>query len=111
MERFADRYPNEVSGGQAQRAAIARALGVEPRVLLLDEVHTGLDIEQLGFVNEKLSELVAGGVCVVVATHSINFVRRFASRLVLVKEASLTVYPDPSAVDDLPYFAQLEANG
>ena len=86
MEGFVDRYPNEVSGGEAQRAALARALALKPTVILIDEAHGGLDLEQQATVNQQLVKLRSTGVGLVVVTHSISFARRYGDTLLVVED-------------------------
>lgn len=107
MDSFVDRYPNQVSGGQAQRAALARALGVDPSVLLLDEIHTGLDFENQELVNNRLRTLADSGVSIVVVSHSLNFVESFADRIVLIKDVQVNVYPDGTPLTKIPYFGKM----
>lgn len=84
MEDYIDRYPNEVSGGEAQRAALARALVLEPRVLLIDEAHTGLDVEQQEVLNGHLQKLRDRGVGLIIVSHSLEFAERFADEVVVI---------------------------
>lgn len=90
MSAFIDRFPNEVSGGQAQRAAIARALVLQPRVVLIDEAHGGLDLEQQKVLNEHLIRLRQAGVGLVVVTHSLEFAQKYADRVIIVENGSVT---------------------
>ncbi len=89
MSSFIDRYPNEVSAGQAQRGALARAFALEPQVILLDEAHFGLDLEQQKTLNDHLIALRDSGVALVVVTHSLDFARKFADRIVVVENGSI----------------------
>ncbi len=84
LDRFgladkADDYPNKLSGGQNQRAAIVRALMTEPEVLLLDEVTSALDPELVGEVLGVIRGLAEGGMTMVLATHEMGFARDVAS--------------------------------
>ncbi len=86
-ERLADRKPRQLSGGQAQRAAIARALAAEPDVLLLDEPLTGLDVAAAAGIRTVLRGVVSRtGCAVVLVTHDLLDVFTLADR-VLVLEA------------------------
>ena len=76
-----ERYPGEVSGGQRQRAAIARALAVEPEVLLLDEITSALDPELVGEILGLVEQLVASGRTMIFITHHLEFARRIATRI------------------------------
>jgi ABC-type Fe3+/spermidine/putrescine transport system ATPase subunit len=90
MSAFVDRFPNEVSGGEAQRAALARALALNPRLILIDEAHGGLDLEQQKLLNEHLLGLRESGVGLVVVTHSLEFARSYADWVVVLEGGSVT---------------------
>jgi polar amino acid transport system ATP-binding protein len=74
-------YPDHLSGGQQQRVAIVRALAMQPRLMLLDEVTSALDPELVGEVLDVIGELAAGGMTMVIATHEMGFARDIASRV------------------------------
>jgi polar amino acid transport system ATP-binding protein len=86
LERFglvekAHDYPDRLSGGQQQRVAIVRALAMEPRLLLLDEITSALDPELVAEVLDVIRELAAGGMTMVIATHEMGFARDIADRI------------------------------
>ncbi len=81
-----DTYPNRVSGGQKQRAAIARALMGEPEILLLDEVTSALDPELVGEVLSVIRDLAERGLTMVLATHEMGFARDAANRVCFLDE-------------------------
>lgn len=76
-----DEYPNRISGGQNQRAAIVRALMGEPEILLLDEVTSALDPELVGEVLAVIRDLADRGLTMVLATHEMGFARDVAHRV------------------------------
>lgn len=84
MAGFMDRYPNETSGGQRQRAAIARALVLNPTYLLLDEITSALDIEQTVKVLQLLELVKAKGIGILLITHHMGFARKAADTVVFM---------------------------
>ena len=84
MDGFLDRHPNQVSGGQQQRAALARALALRPRYLLLDEITSALDLEQSRALFGHLRALRGEGIGVVLVTHFLGFVREEADAVLFL---------------------------
>ena len=95
---LADRSIANVSGGERQRARIARALAQEPQTLVLDEPTAALDIAHEMSVFELLRQLASTGVTVVVATHHINHASRFADQLILLDHGSVAAAGTPGGV-------------
>ena len=91
----ADAYPGSLSGGQKQRIAIARALAMDPEVLLFDEPTAALDPEMVGEVLELMKELARGGMTMVVVTHEMGFAREVASRVIFIDEGVVKVDKPP----------------
>jgi polar amino acid transport system ATP-binding protein len=79
-----DSYPNQLSGGQAQRVAIAHALAMEPEVMLFDEVTSALDPELVGGVLEVMRQLAEDGTTMIVVTHEISFARDIADHVLFM---------------------------
>ena len=92
----ADRYPAEISGGQQQRAAIARALAMEPKLMLFDEPTSALDPEMIKEVLDVMIELAAEGTTMIVVTHEMGFARSAARRVVFMDQGRVveTASPD-----------------
>ncbi len=80
----ADAYPGQLSGGQQQRIAIARALAMQPKVMLFDEPTSALDPELVDEVLRVMRDLAADGMTMVVVTHEINFARDVGQRVVFM---------------------------
>ena len=85
MGGFIDHYPNEASRGQQQRVALARAVMLKPKYMLLDEITSALDVEQVAKVLEYLQKLRDQGIGIFVITHLLNFARRAADQIVCLK--------------------------
>jgi polar amino acid transport system ATP-binding protein len=84
LEDKADAYPAQLSGGQQQRIAIARALAMEPDIMLFDEPTSALDPEMVGEVLAVMKDLADGGMTMVVVTHEMGFAREVASRVLFM---------------------------
>ncbi len=80
----ADNYPGQLSGGQKQRIAIARALAMNPEVMLFDEPTSALDPEMVGEVLNLMKQLAKDGMTMVVVTHEMGFAREVASRVMFM---------------------------
>lgn len=93
-------YPHQLSGGQLQRAAIARALVNNPNIIIADEPTGNLDTESTRVVMELLSEVHAMGNTVLMVTHN-PILTRYASRIIYMRDGSI-VYDEASAVGELP---------
>lgn len=91
----AEQYPNMLSGGQKQRIAIARALAMNPDVMLFDEPTSALDPEMVGEVLELMKELAKSGMTMVVVTHEMGFAREVASRVMFIDEGKIQEENEP----------------
>lgn len=80
---------NELSGGEQQRIAIARALMMNPKALLLDEVTSALDPEMSGEVLRILEQLASDGVCMIAVTHEMTFARHVSDRILFLEKGEL----------------------
>src|SRR5436190_15039327 len=82
LEAKLDSYPAQLSGGQQQRVGIARAVAMDPKVLLLDEITSALDPELVGEVLAVVRQLADEGMTMIVVTHEMVFAREVSRRVV-----------------------------
>lgn len=97
-----DEYPAALSGGQKQRTAIARALTMEPKVLLFDEPTSALDPTLVGEVLTVMQELAQEGSTMIVVTHEMAFAREAADRVYFIEEGAFAEAGPPEQVLDAP---------
>lgn len=102
LEDKADAYPAQLSGGQQQRIAIARALAMQPDIMLFDEPTSALDPEMVGEVLEVMKDLADAGMTMVVVTHEMGFAREVASRVLFMDEGYVCEEGTPEEVFDNP---------
>jgi polar amino acid transport system ATP-binding protein len=93
-----DARPDQLSGGEQQRAAIARAMAMDPEVLLLDEPTSALDPRRVEELNQILRGLVEGGLTVVAVTHDQRFARALATRMLVLEGGKITRDGTPAEV-------------
>jgi ABC-type polar amino acid transport system ATPase subunit len=98
---LADRYPVTLSGGERQRVSIARALAMDPLLLLLDEPTANLDPERVDEVCERILGLARDGTTMLLVTHAIAFARQAAGSFALLRDGACQVSRDPACLDDL----------
>ena len=83
------KYPAELSGGQKQRVSIARALAMEPEIMLLDEPTSSLDPELTGEVLAVIRDLASGGMTMLMATHQIEFAASLANEIIFMENGTI----------------------
>jgi polar amino acid transport system ATP-binding protein len=98
----ADAYPDALSGGQQQRVALVRAMAMQPKVLLLDEITSALDPMLVGDVLDVIRSLRADGMTIVMATHEMSFAREIADRVVFLCEGQIEEIGPPEQVFTSP---------
>ena len=94
----ADEYPDLLSGGQQQRVAIIRALAMQPKLMLFDEITSALDPELVNEVLEMMRELAEQGMTMVVATHEMGFARDVASKVCYLHEGQIIEEGPPGKI-------------
>jgi len=97
-----DYYPSQISGGQQQRAAIARALAMDPEVMLFDEPTSALDPELVGEVLQVMRDLADEGRTMLVVTHEMSFARDVSSHVMFLHEGMTEAFGPARQVFDNP---------
>lgn len=88
-------YPSQLSGGQQQRVGIARALAMNPKVILFDEPTSALDPELVGEVLEVIKNLAEEGITMLIVTHEIQFAKEVANRIIFMDEGHIIEEGNP----------------
>ncbi|MEI4771540.1 amino acid ABC transporter ATP-binding protein [Psychrobacillus sp. FJAT-51614] len=91
-----DYYPHQLSGGQQQRVGIARALALEPEVMLFDEPTSALDPELVGEVLQVMKDLAGEGITMVVVTHEMRFANDVANKVIFMDQGKIIEQSAPS---------------
>ena len=102
-------YPKSLSGGQQQRIAIARALAMDPDVILFDEPTSALDPEMVGEVLELMKELAHTGITMLVVTHEMGFAREVSNRVIFIDEGRIQEDEPPQELFTNPKHPRLKA--
>ena len=105
----ADAYPAQLSGGQKQRIAIARALAMDPDVILFDEPTSALDPEMVGEVLELMKELAHTGITMLVVTHEMGFAREVSNRVIFIDNGRIQEDEPPQELFSNPKHPRLKA--
>lgn len=103
-----DAYPRELSGGQQQRIAIVRALCMNPKVMLFDEVTAALDPEMVKEVLEVILHLAEGGMTMLIVTHEMAFARAVADRILFMDRGVIAEQNDPETFFSAPQTARAQ---
>ncbi len=98
----ANAYPGQLSGGQKQRIAIARALAMEPDIMLFDEPTSALDPEMVGEVLDVMTRLAEAGMTMVVVSHEMGFAREVASRVLFMDDGKVLEEGTPEQLFNHP---------
>ena len=104
MADRADFYPAQLSGGQAQRACIARALAMDPDVMLFDEPTSALDPELKREVMEVMRKLATDGMTMLIVTHEMHFATSFASEILFMENGEIVERGNPADIATSPSF-------
>ncbi|RLG51030.1 MAG: glutamine ABC transporter ATP-binding protein [Thermoproteota archaeon] len=102
MEEWADHYPAQLSGGQQQRVGIARALAMDPEIIILDEPTSSLDPELTGEVIDILRELAKKGTTMLIISHEMLFNREVADEMIFFDEGRIVERGPPDHFFTMP---------
>ncbi|MCR5033578.1 MAG: amino acid ABC transporter ATP-binding protein [Lachnospiraceae bacterium] len=97
-----DYYPSQLSGGQQQRVGIARAIAMNPEVILFDEPTSALDPELVSEVLDVMKKLAQDGVTMVVVTHEMGFARQVANKAIFMDQGVVVEQGTPAQLFDAP---------
>ena len=102
LSEKAKKYPHEISGGQKQRAAIARALAMDPSIILFDEPTSALDPTMVSEVEDIIAELKSMGKTMIIVTHEMSFARRVSNRVFFMDDKTIYEEGTPEEIFDNP---------
>jgi polar amino acid transport system ATP-binding protein len=102
LSEHANKYPAQLSGGQKQRVGIARALGMDPEVMLFDEPTSALDPELTGEVLAVMRKLATEGMTMIVVTHEMGFAREVADRITFMENGMIVEEGSPQQMFERP---------
>jgi ABC-type polar amino acid transport system ATPase subunit len=102
LQDKANSYPSQLSGGQQQRIAIARALAMEPEVMLFDEPTSAIDPEMTKEVLDVIRELAHDGMTMIIATHEMGFAREVAHRIIFLDQGQIVEEGSPKEFFENP---------
>ncbi len=102
MAEHCEKYPAQLSGGQKQRVGIARALGMDPKVMLFDEPTSALDPELTGEVLAVMQKLAAEGMTMIIVSHEMGFAREVADRVIFMENGTIEEQGIPDQIFSTP---------
>ncbi|MFF2090745.1 amino acid ABC transporter ATP-binding protein [Paenibacillus sp. NPDC058174] len=97
-----DSYPSQLSGGQQQRVGIARALALEPEIILFDEPTSALDPERVGEVLAVIRNIAKEGITMMIVTHELSFAREVANRVIFMADGKIIEQGPPETIFNDP---------
>lgn len=110
LEKVLDQHPYDLSGGEAQRAALAKVLLTQPEILMLDEPTKGLDAHFKGKLADILLQLTKSGVTVIMVSHDIEFCAKYADRCSMFFDGAITATSTPRELFSCNTFYTTSAN-
>lgn len=104
----ANKYPNQLSGGEKQRVAIVRALAMNPKIMLFDEPTSALDPEMVGEVLNLMKDLAASGMTMIIVTHEMGFAKEIGSKIVFMDKGKIIEEGTPKDIFENPKTSRLK---
>lgn len=104
----ANKYPNQLSGGEKQRVAIIRALAMNPEIMLFDEPTSALDPEMVGEVLNLMKEVANDNMTMVIVTHEMDFAKEIASRVIFMDKGKIVEQGPPEEIFQNPKSSRLK---
>lgn len=101
-------YPAQLSGGQQQRVGIARAMAMQPAMILFDEPTSALDPELVSGILEAIRKLAEGGMTMIIVTHEMRFARRLADIVYFMDKGEIIEFGPPQEIFDTPKSSRLQ---
>jgi ABC-type histidine transport system ATPase subunit len=98
LAEFRDYYPHHLSGGQQQRGAIARALAINPSLILFDEPTSALDPELVNEVLQVMQKLAESGSTMLVVTHEMTFARNVSNKVLFCENGMIGAFGPPDEI-------------
>ena len=104
----ANKYPNQLSGGEKQRVAIVRALAMNPKVMLFDEPTSALDPEMVSEVLNLMKDLAESGMTMIIVTHEMGFAKEIGSKIVFMDKGKIVEEGNSSEIFETPKSSRLK---
>ena len=102
MKERINYYPNKLSGGQQQRVGIARALAIEPEVILFDEPTSALDPELVGGILDLIMKVAHDKTTMLLVTHEMNFAKQVSDHVIFLDKGNIAEEGTPTQIFDHP---------
>lgn len=102
LKKFANSYPAQLSGGQKQRVGIARALAMQPKLILFDEPTSALDPELIGEVLTVMKDLAEEGLTMLIVTHEMGFAKSVSDEIIFMEKGNIVEQGPPTQLFDNP---------
>ena len=108
LSNKANKYPNQLSGGEKQRVAIVRALAMNPKIMLFDEPTSALDPEMVGEVLNLMKNLANSGMTMIIVTHEMGFAKEIGSRIVFMDNGKIVEQGSSKEIFENPKSSRLK---